>query len=242
MIWQTLFGKCIHESPSGYKVYQNFFYRWLTYNSPALQTVLNRLRPKRPVLHYLPALTLMARTYPNNYCLLGLGGAAVPHLLSLSHAHFNNIVVDYSEEVIEIGRRFFMVGKIPYLSITQADALTYLKQCKIVFPHLIIDLYEADCFPKNCANVEFFLQCKECIEEEGFVAINIASLKQQWSLLQLVKNQFANTLVIPVKKSCNMIVIASKKEDKEWFLDKIRSAGEVKKISWVPKWGYVAEM
>ncbi|TAL62590.1 MAG: hypothetical protein EPN84_06225, partial [Legionella sp.] len=78
---QTRWGKCIYVSPSGYEVYQNLFYRWLTLGTSALQTVINLRKPEKPVLHYLPMLSLMARHLPAETCLLGLGGGGILHLL-----------------------------------------------------------------------------------------------------------------------------------------------------------------
>lgn len=242
MIWQARFGTCIYESPSGYKVFQNLFYRWLTLGSSALQTVINRRNLKKPVLHYLTALTTMVRAYPNSYCILGLGGAGVPHMLTEIQESYSSIAVDCSAEVIDIAKQFFMVDKIPNFSIVEQNALDYLKQNTEELPHLLVDLYDANHFPAQCATSEFFRLCNERIQEEGFVAINLANVTEQWPLAQLIKNQFANTLVVPVRKSANMIIIASKKKDKEWFVEKLNETKAFKKILWVAAWGYVGEL
>ena len=112
-MWQTKMGKCIYTSPSGYKVYQNLFYRWLTLGSDALQTVINRRTPQKPVLYYLPALTLMTRKYPGLTCLLGLGGAGLALMLNKTSL----VAVDNSEEVIEIAKKFFMIEHLKNLTI-----------------------------------------------------------------------------------------------------------------------------
>lgn len=105
-MWKTKFGKCIYISPSGYKVYQNLLYRWLTLGSEAWQTVINRYIPRRPGLHYLQMLTLMARKYPNDCCLLGLGGAGIAHLLGAQKTIRSIVAVESSEEVIQIAKKF----------------------------------------------------------------------------------------------------------------------------------------
>jgi spermidine synthase len=240
-MWKTKLGKCIYISPSGYKVYQNLFYRWLTFGSPALQTVINRYNPQKPVLYYLPALTLMARKFPGTSCLLGLGGAGVAHMLSSENPSLLLTAVDCSEEVIQIAKQFFMIDRIHGLTIEHQNAADYVRDCPTQYQHLIIDLYDANNFPVECSNSEFFIHCKNRLVKDGLLAVNLANYKEQLPIYQLIKKQFKNTLIIPVIKSANMIIIASLHENKEQFFNKIREAGEIKKIVWMNLWGYVGK-
>ncbi|HHF7375058.1 spermidine synthase [Legionella bozemanae] len=236
-MWKTKLGKCIYTSPAGYKVYQNACYRWLTLGSNALQTVINRHKPQKPVLYYLPALTLMARNYPGTICMLGLGGAGIALMLKDSPL----VAVDNSEEVIEIAKRFFIIDRLKNLTIIHENAMDYVQKCETNFTHLIVDLYNANHFPPECANAHFFVLCKRIITEDGFLAINLANVKEQYPIFQLVKNQFNHTLVIPVRNSANMIVFASKNKSKELFMNKIKETGAFKRIIWVDSWGYVGD-
>lgn len=236
-MWKTKLGTCIYTSPSGYKVYQNLFYRWLTLGSNALQTVINRRNPHKPVLYYLPALTLMARKSPGTICLLGLGGAGIPLM-------FDNtplIAIDNSEEVIEIAKRFFMINHLKNLTIVHENAINYVQNCNTTFPHLIVDLYNANHFPPECAHETFFNACKQILTENGFFAINLANIREQYFLFQQVKKQFNNTLVIPIKNSANMVVYAAKTENKDLFINKMKETAAFKRIIWVDSWGYVGD-
>ncbi len=241
-MWKTKFGRCIYQSPSGYKVYQNCFYRWLTLGSPALQTMISRRTPQKPILYYLPVLTLMARHYPGSACLLGLGGGGVPLMLSHNPAVPLLVAVDNSEEVIEIAKRFFNVDKLKNLHIIQENARDFLAQSKTQFSHLMVDLYDAHRFPSECNNELFFSHCKNNIADHGFLAVNLANWQEQWPLFQLVKKYFKHTLVIPVQKSANMVIIASNESSKELFLQQIEKTGELKRILWTESWEFVGEM
>ncbi|WP_058535082.1 spermidine synthase [Legionella saoudiensis] len=242
-MWKTKFGKCIYESPSGYKVYQNFFYRWLTLGSTALQTVINRRHPQRPVLHYLPALTLMARQYPGASCLLGLGGAGIPLMLSREQPPLPSLtVIDKSEEVIDIAKRFFISEELKNLTIIHDDAMNYVAQTNETYTHLMIDLYNAHFYPPECNNELFFSSCQRIIADGGFLALNLANIREQWPLFQLVKKYFKHTLVIPIKKSANMVIIASNDKNKEHFFQQVRMSGELKQIIWVESWDYVGDL
>ncbi|WP_454780821.1 spermidine synthase [Legionella sp. WA2022007384] len=236
-MWKTKLGRCIYTSPSGYKVYQNGCYRWLTLGSNALQTVINRHKPHKPVLYYLPALTIMARNDPGVTCLLGLGGAGVA--LMLKDAPI--IAVDNSEEVIEIAKRFFMIDRLKNLTVIHENAVDYVQKCEINFTHLIVDLYNANHFPPECANTQFFASCKRIITENGILAVNLANIKEQYPIFQLIKNQFNHTLVVPIRKSANMVILAAKNESKELFMEKIKETGAFKRIIWVDSWGYVGD-
>lgn len=240
-MWKTRFGRCIYESPSGYKVYQNLFYRWLTLGSTALQTVINRRHPEKPVLHYLPALTLMARQYPEKSCLLGLGGAGIPLMLSTQEIPYPLVVIDNSTEVINIAKRFFITEYLKKLTIIHADAMEYVANTQATFSHLMIDLYNANYFPPECNNDLFFSSCQRIIIPNGFLAINLANIKEQWPLFQLVKKYFKHTLIIPIKKSANMVIIASNNDSKELFFKQIGRSGELKQIMWVNSWDYVGD-
>jgi spermidine synthase len=240
-MWKTKLGICIYESPSGYKVYQNLLYRWLTLGSPALQTVINRLKPQKPVLRYLRALTLMARHYPERACVLGLGGAGVALMLSDKITSPPLVAIEKSEEVIDIAKRFFFTERLNNFTIIHEDAVEYVQKNQNQFPHLMVDLYNANYFPPECNNELFFNSCQQMLTQDGFAVFNLANHKEQWQILQSIKKFFRQTLIIPVKKTANMVIIAAPFEDKEKFLNIIQSTGEIKRILWVQSWGNVAD-
>jgi spermidine synthase len=231
-MWQTSCGRCIYTSPSGYKVRQNPFYRWLTLGSEVLQTVVNRHNPQQIVLPYLNALSLMARSHPNEACLLGLGGAAIAHLLP----NVPLTAVDSSTEVITIAKQFFHANTLINLHIVENNALDYLRQCSKTYYHLIVDLYDSQRFPKECQTAEFFLYCFQCLHAEGFLAVNIANTEEQWPIFNLIKLFFRSTLVIPIKKSTNLVILASNNRNKNRLINRIPANNLV----WKPHWGLLA--
>lgn len=237
-MWKTKFGRCIYTSDSGYKVYQNLCYRWLTLGSTALQTVVNRYKPSRPGLYYLPALTLMARKYPGSTCMLGLGGAGVALMLK----NMPLIAVDNSEEIIDIAKRFFMIEHLKNLKVINQDASEFVQKTGTKFVHLIVDLYNANHFPPECATAQFFSSCRKIISEEGFLALNLANIKEQSPIFNLVKVAFKHTLVVPIRKSANMVIFASNSGSKELFLEKITNTHAFKRVFLVNSWGYVGDL
>lgn len=238
-MWQTRLGRCIHTSPSGYKVYQNCKYRWLTLGSDALQTVINRTSPEKPVLYYLPALTLMAQAMPGEVCMLGLGGAGVAQLLASKALTPKITAVEKSSEVIDIAQRFFMTNQIANLQVINQPAQDYIKNSLTTYTHLIIDLYDAHFFPAECASLEFFINCAQRLTTGGFMAINLANRTEQWPIVQLIKQHFKHTLSIPIKHSANIVILASLHEQSGEFIRIIERCKQLKRISLVNDWGYV---
>lgn len=240
-MWKTKLGQCIYTSPSGYQVFQNTFYRWLTLGSNALQTVINRRKPQNPILHYLPILTLMARKYPDNCCLLGLGGAGIPHMLGSITPNQWITAVECSEEVIQISKQYFMAGTLSNLEIIHQNAREFVQRNSILFKHLIVDLYDAHNFPKECTTDDFFTACRSCLTEDGFLTVNLANYKEQWTIVQTIKKQFKASIVIPIKQCANLVLIASKNPNKEWFIEQISATKEIKNLSWTKSWGTIGE-
>jgi spermidine synthase len=134
-----------------------------------------------------------------------------------------------------------MVDRIPHLTIVHQNANDYIRECNTTYDHLMIDLYDANNFPAECNNEAFFIHAKNELKENGFLAVNLANYKEQWPIFEIIKKQFNNTLVIPVKKSANIIIIASAHGDKETFIKQIQSSSEIKRIVWMDSWGYVGK-
>lgn len=240
-MWKTKFKKCIYTSPSGYKVYQNRWYRWLTFSGKEYQTLINRKHPEKPELNYIAPMTLAMRTLPGSCCLLGIGGASALHLLKQQDAYDSITAIDSSAEVIEIANKYFHLSKIPRLNIIEDTAEHFLQETTSRYKHLIIDIYQSDAFPSNCLNQQFFQDCKDVLEPDGILSINIANRADQQPIVQFIKNLFGhNTLYIPVQDCMNAIMIASNAQSR--LLDALRQGTEVEQIQWVSPIGHVAWM
>lgn len=237
-MWQTKLGRCIYTSPSGYKVHQNYFYRWLTLGSDALQTVINRKAPHKPVLYYLPALTYTTKILRGRVCLLGLGGAGVPLMLAHENSFVHMDVVDYSQEVVDIAQLFFIPQPIKNCRLITKNAYDFIIESTDTYEHLMIDLYDANHFPSECNNEVFFHACKKIISEQGFLTINLANITEQAPIFKLIKKHFNQTMVLPIKKSANMVIIASNNSNKTNFLNQLA----LKRTLWVKSWDYVGEL
>jgi spermidine synthase len=240
MIWQTVFGRCIYESPSGYKVKQNYFFRWLLINSKALQTVVYRRNVKQPILYYLPAFTVMARNKPDACCLLGLGGGSVVHMLT--SAEYKITAVELSSEIINIAKDYFNLTASPHLQIIHQDAALFVSTSSARYRHLLIDLANDHRFPNECNQDIFFQYCKNLLVDNGYMVINLPYAREHFELCQRVRKHFKNTVVIPIKHCSNIVMICCNHGDRSDFIEDIQMYLKFKRLEFVADWGIIGHI
>ena len=235
---KTTFGRCIYESPSGFKVYQNTCYRWLTFGNTILQTLIHRTHPGRAGLKYILPLVHMVKAFPGDCCLLGLGGAGIAHALADSRM----IAVDNSKDVIDIAARYFMTDDIPHLTTVHQNAVEFVQSTTVVYQHILVDLHDANDFPLACNNDAFFAHCKALLKPKGIMAVNLSHIQENMELFQRIRQQFDQcTIVVPVKGTTNTLVFAFNGSGSADFLTKIHQMPFLKKPIWSQMWGLVAQ-
>lgn len=242
MLWKTLGGRCIHRSPKGIRVFDNYFFRWLTFDSNTLQTLLYKAAPHRCGLEYIQLLVLAAQETPGNTCLFGLGGGAAAHSLSRYLNPFQLSIVELDEEIIQLASQFFMVDQVSNLDIIHAEASQYAHQCQKKFQHILIDLFNADTFPDTCNQDAFFIRCREMLLPNGILAINLANKNEQRLIFERITKVFSsNTISVPVKNCANIIVFASNDKPTR-LLERLKnSSKQLQSFTWDQNWGCVAE-
>ena len=241
MYWKTIAGRCIHHGTHGSRVYQNMTYRWLTLGSNALQTLIHRRHPERAGLAYIRPLTLAATALPGASCLLGLGGANIAHTLAPIMGDAGFTAVESSQEVIGIASSFFMTTQLKHLTIIHQDAHLFVQHHEEQYQHLMIDLFDAHSFPAHCNTADFFEACRRCLLPGGVLAVNLANLNEQWPILQLIRQHFPQcTVLIPVRGTANLVVLAYNGPKITPLLDALKQDRRLKKLIWCATWGCVA--
>lgn len=243
MKWKTLFGRCIYQGPEGIRVFENFCYRWLKFDSDALQTLLNKKNPARIGLNYINQLIFMVLENPGNCALLGLGGANIIHALHKQLVDYQLLAVEQSAEIITLASDFFYLTKRNHLQIVHSDAHEFVYQSTLKFKHLLVDLFDAHHFPQHCNNQAFFAQCKRLLCNEGILAVNLANQQEQKKIFHLIREEFAgNTIILPVQGCANIIVIAGQKEIITQSLQRLKTHLTTQQLTWDANWGYVAQI
>lgn len=240
--WKTRFGRCIHQTPTGARVYENKHYRWLMFNSAALQTLIHRQYPERIALHYLHPLILALQASPGNACLLGLGGGGLLHAIAPTLQNHHIVAIDNDTEIIEIASTYFMNPRSPTVTIIQQEASLFVATCQTSFQHVLIDLFDAHRFPMTCKTPLFFSNCRALLKPNGFLALNSANPQDHWQLLTLIREHVSrHTVSFPIKKTTNHVILTTISDTIHPLLNLIQSTLPLKKLSWDPQWGCLAE-
>ncbi|MBA2711572.1 MAG: fused MFS/spermidine synthase [Tatlockia sp.] len=242
-MWKTLAGRCLYQSSDGIQVFQNPLYRWLQFDSNALQTVLNRYAPQRPQLPYIESLMIPVQLQPDNCCMLGLGGGGVAHTLDPILKNAKLDIVEKNHEVIEIAKRFFWVDRLHNINLIHDDAEKFLKTCQIKYQHLLVDIYTDDSFPRHCANADFFASCKKQLKPDGILAVNLANSEDHYRLFKMLQSQFTKaTVALIVPGTNNMIIFAQNSPTINLFLTLLKKTKKIKKLIWTERWGLVMKL
>ncbi|VEG90415.1 spermidine synthase [Legionella spiritensis] len=240
MRWKTLGRRCIYRS-EGIRIYDNLFFRWLTFDTRPIQTLINKWYPHRPELHYIKPLVFMAQQLPGDCCLLGLGGAGVAHVLAKPLNRFTITAVEMEAEIIHLASRYFQIDKRVNLSIVHQEASQYVRENHSIFRHVIVDLFNASSFPESCHNPEFFAHCKRLLMENGVLAVNLANQQEHKPIFDFIRRIFpGNTVVLPIPESANMVILAQKNETANTLTDFLKSTSHLKHLAWDPRWGCMA--
>ena len=242
-MWKIKGGRCIYQASNSIKVYQNFLYRWLTLDSSAIQTIINRRHLEKPELSYIHQLGFAVREQPANCCLLGLGGAAIVHSIAPYLNNSTILAVENNAEIIQIAAHYFMTDRIKNLSILHQDANLFVQQHNSTYQHVIVDLFDAHSFPKHCNSQQFFANCKRLLLPHGILAVNLANLHEQWPVFQHIRETFhQHTISLPVKGVANMVILACNSPSITPLLDLFKNNQCVKRLSWDAHWGCIAQI
>lgn len=235
-------GRCIYQSDSGIRVFDNFFFRWLTFDSSALQSLLCRFMPRYGGLNYIHPLIFAAKQHPGPCCMLGLGGGGVAHALAPLISDYGLTAVECHQEVIDVAATFFMTHSIPNFHTIHEDASVFVASTPQLFQHVLVDLFNANRFPESCNNEQFFAHCHRLLLPEGILAVNLANRKEQRPIVEMIQSQFSHaTVILPVKNCANIVVFASKNNKIMSLLTLFKSSQQLKRLTWDEQWGTVAE-
>lgn len=242
MLWKQFAGRCIYDAGTGVQVYQNLLYRWLKFNSRAIQSMISRFKPERPALNYLKPFIYSVQIEPGSCCMLGLGGGGVVHALKPELSKNTITVYESNAEVIEIAQRYFKIKSHPNLTIVNDNAHT-LSESPQRFKHILIDIYSATTFPKDCINEDFFKTCQQAMEDQGYLIVNLANRSNQPIILGIMRKLFnRSTLIIPVPKSQNIIIVARLNCSVRSYAEYLIETKRIRSVYWEPDWGFIARV
>lgn len=143
---------------------------------------------------------------PKNVLLLGLAGGCNAHLINHYYPKSHLTAVDIDPFMVELGKKFFKLGKIKNLQIVIDDALHYVNNLKTgdQFDLVMVDCFVGKKIPKKLENTTFLRKLKD---HSRFVLIN----RLWWQKEKLVTSKFFQAIspdlfFIKVHTGSNIII------------------------------------
>ena len=119
--------------------------------------------------------------------------------------------VELDPAVSSVGRRFFGLGDNPRLTVYDADARPFLRRTDKRYDLIVVDAYRQPYVPFYLATREFFRLARERLEPGGILALNVASVPGDESLLDGISGtltyEFPSVAVWPALRF-NKILLA----------------------------------
>lgn len=241
-MWQTILGRCIYQSEFGHQVWQNYRYRWLTFSSPAIQSIIQRTHPERPVTDCIKAMRFPTMKNPGNTLHLGVGGASIAHALLPHRAHHEWVFVEVDAEVVTIAQKYFFLESLHPNKIFCQDAAQYMAKSTTNYKNIIIDISNAQCFPAQLVNVHFFLSIISRLQEGGIITLNLPDQSQHYIILNIVKLLLPAYFVFNIQALSNIVIVCGKYKNTKALFAHLQLDQYCSNIRWHSGWGAIAEI
>ncbi len=148
--------------------------------------------------------------------ILGNAGGTTARALGVFYPSAEIDGVELDPAVSRVGRRWFGLGDNPRLTVHDADARPFLRRTDRRYDLIVADAYRQPYVPFYLATREFFRLVQERLTPGGILALNVAAVPGDDSLLDGVtgtlKHEFETVAVWPALRF-NKIVLASDSRD-----------------------------
>ena len=210
----------VYRTESAYQYIEVFDrgpFRYLVYNDAVgFQTVANKQSVLTGINYYYDYYSLLPFLFgdpPQNALIIGLGGGIIANQLHYFHPRLEIDGVEIDPKVIEIARSYFALS----------DAVRTYNQDGRIFVDLlgdgkhaivIIDAYTQQVYiPFHLTTREFFSQVKRGLTDDGIVAMNVSSAREDSPLIQSISNTlrlvFGHVYRLRIPGSVDNVVLAS---------------------------------
>jgi predicted membrane-bound spermidine synthase len=166
------------------------------------------------VWDYFNLLPLLNRK-AKNALIIGLAGGTIAREYRYFFPDIKVDGVEIDNDIINAGREFFdMEGH--NLEIYNMDGRRFLSAQEKSYDIIIIDAYKQPYIPFHLTTIEFFEEVGARLNDNGIVAINVASLNSESKVLLMLENTIVNTyehvFIFNPTGTLNYLIIASSNE------------------------------
>ncbi len=144
-----------------------------------------------------------------SWLILGLAAGTLATEISKNYSPTNITGVEIDPLMIEIGKKYFSLNKIPNLEIINLDASQFILDAKHKFDYIFVDMYTGDQIPEFVYYPEFIEQIAKIGKTVIFNHLFYDDHKRAGAekLVQELEKVF--TAVIHVRNLTNLLIICS---------------------------------
>ncbi len=191
-----------------------------------IQSMVDLKNPLLPPLtdHYWNYIALFPLINPDlkSILILGFGAGTIPRLLNFYYPTLEIDSVEIDQEVIDIVKRHFPIGK---MNIIHDDATHYLRVSPKSYDLIVLDAFEEGDFDESLLTDEFFHALKSRLKGGGIVVGNYIyrqdiAQKYKYFFVKYFKSRFR----LQMPRSYNYLVWGS---DMEYSAKDLPDGGEL---------------
>ncbi|WP_119156063.1 spermidine synthase [Caldimonas tepidiphila] len=151
------------------------------------QTCIDLDEPQRLVFEYYKGMmaALYLNSAPRRVLVIGLGGGALPAALQRLFPALEMDIVEIDPAVVRVARKFFGFHPAAGTHIHEEDGRAFVQRARKAgrqYDLVMLDAFDPDYIPAHLMTLEFLLELKDLLAEDGVVAANTFStsrLQQQ---------------------------------------------------------------
>lgn len=159
-----------------------------------------------------------------NVLMLGLGGGSIQRAYQHYYPETQVDTVEIDPAVLKVARAYFQVRETPRHRVHLMDGRLYLRTQEKKYDVIIVDAYVKNRYgsfiPYHLATQEFFELARDRLGTNGVLAYNVMGTLQGWradilaAVHQTMKSVFPNVYLFPASDSMNVVVLASRSDQK----------------------------
>ncbi len=151
---------------------------------------------------------------PASALLLGYGGGTVAHLLQRRFGDLPITGVESSTDMLRLAADEFGSGAIAELTLVQADALAFVRDCSQQYDLIVVDLYHAGNVLSAVFDAQFLDQLARLSTREGCLVFNLVRDREARGRLRRLGRRFVLTRQVLV--GYNLVVHCQRKMRRRW--------------------------
>jgi spermidine synthase len=130
---------------------------------------------------------------PEATLILGMGGGTIAALLTRRYGPLPIVGVEHDPHIVQLARETFGMRDLPHVQIVEADAISFVRQCRATFDLICVDLYAGGKMAHGVLDASFLRAVSQLLSRDGVITINL------WATAYLPDHMRRIQRVLPVR-------------------------------------------